>query len=183
VAAQPAEPAAPEPAPPPPSDIVGLRYDAGSVHESFAPLYMSRAFWAAQAVPALALLGWLLSKRPGTSADEHRQRAWRREKAALQAKLRAAGGDDAEFLETAAQVIRLETALATGQEAASIDAAAALASRKVDAKTVEGIERIFSARAHLLYAGGNGGSARLSPEERRGVLATIERFEKSHARR
>jgi len=183
VAAPPAEPSAPEAAPEPPSDIVGLIYEAGRVHESFAPLYMNRAFWAAQAVPALALFGWLLSKRQRTSADELRRRAWRREKAALQAKLRTASGDDAEFLETAAQVIRLETALATGQEAASIDAATALASRKVDAETAAGVERIFNARAQLLYAGGGAGSASFSAEERRAVQTSIERFEKGHARR
>ena len=177
-----AEPAAPAPEAAPPGDILGLRYDVGPAHRTFAPLYTNRLFWGAQAVPALALIGWMFSKRRRAGADEKRRRVWRREHSALKGRLRAGGGNDDEFLETAAQVIRLATAIATGREAASIDAAAALAAKPVDAETAHGVERIFSARAELLYAGGNGGSPRLSPEQRREVLETIERFEKGHAR-
>ena len=76
-------------------------------------------------------------------------------------------------------MIQWETALATDRTAGSIDAAFARASRQLDAETAEGVERIFSARAELLYAGMSGGGGRLSADERRGVLATLEKFERS----
>ena len=106
----------------------------------------------------------------------------KRQKAELLATLRARQLPDQEFLETAAQVIQADTALTLGRMVESVDAAAALASRKLDSETAEGVERIFNARAELLYAGTGGHGGSLSADERRSVMATVERFERSPAR-
>jgi hypothetical protein len=176
VAAQPAdekksEPPAPEPAA---RDILGLRYDAGGGRHSFEPLYASRGFLLAQSVPLAALCGMLLLRLRRNDAEAKR--------AGLLAKLRARELPDQDFLEAAAQVIQLDTALATGRAPGSVDAAFAQSSRKLDAETAEGIERIFGARAELLYAGAALGGARFSADERRAVLTTLEHFERSQPR-
>ncbi len=179
VAAVPAEqatppPSAPEPAPP--GDILGIRYDAGRGRHSFQPLYTTRGFWMVQAVPLAGLLALLGFKLRRHDANGKRSAAWRREKAHLLARLRVADVPEQEFIEAAARVIQLDTALATGRMAESVDAAAAQASRQLAPETAEAIERIFSARAELLYAGVSGGSEPLSPAGRRDVLAALEKF-------
>ncbi|MGB8166760.1 MAG: BatD family protein [Chthoniobacteraceae bacterium] len=173
-------PATPSPAPA--SDIVGIRYDAGGGLQSFQPLYERRGFLLAQALPLTGLLAFLVVRMRRKGEDAKRMAAAKRQKAELLARLRGRELGDQEFLETAAQVIQWETALATGHAAGSVDAAVACGSRKLDVATIDGIERIFSARAELLYAGMNEGSERLSAEERRDVLATLEKFERSPAR-
>jgi hypothetical protein len=175
--------ATPSAEPSAPPDILGLRYDEDTRRRTFAPIFANRVFLAAQAVPAAFLLGWGFIRLRRTGEEERRRRACRAERDRVLARLRGAELADAEFLETATEVIRLETALATGRAAASVDAAFALASRPVDEETARGVERIFNARAELLYAGTGGGSARLAEEERKAVLTTIERFERSHAKR
>jgi hypothetical protein len=164
-----------------PNDIFGVRYDPGRGARSFEPLYARRGFLVAQLVPLGALGVWLLLKLRRTDADAKRTASWRREKAGLLAKLRSGDLSEQEFLETAAQAIQLETALVTGHPPRSVDAPFACASRPLDAETIKGVERIFGARAELLYAGAGGGRERLSPDDRRSVLATVANFEKSHA--
>ena len=164
------------------NDILGIRYDAGRGRHSFEPLYSSRGFLLAQAVPLAGLLALLFIKLRRNDADAKRAAAWKREKVDLRAKLRGAGLSEQEFLEAAARVIQLDTALATGRPAESVDAAAARASRCLDPETAAGLERLFSARAELLYAGISGGSEQLSADERRDFLATLDKFERSLAR-
>ena len=52
----------------------------------------------------------------------------------------------------------------------------------IPTSTAEGVEKIFNARAELLYAGISGGRERLSASERRDIMATVETFERSRAR-
>lgn len=179
VASSRSDDAAPAPAAPAQQDILGLRYESGTVHRSFAPLFTRRAFLTAQAVPATILFGWVLALRLRTSASERRVKSLRGELNHWRSRLHSTGQADADFLENAAKVIRFQTALATSREVTSVDAAAALASRVLDEETKAGVERIFSTRAELLYAGPGGGGAALSAAERSAILATVERFEKS----
>ncbi|MEA3212990.1 MAG: hypothetical protein QOE70_6047 [Chthoniobacter sp.] len=168
--------------PPEPADILGLRYDAGNGRATFEPLYARRGFLLAQLIPLAALAALLLSRFWRRDPDAGRASAWRKEKALLLGKLRADELPEQEFFETAARVVQLDTALASGRTPGSIDAAAACSSRQLDAEIVNGIDRIFTARAALLYAGGETATTRLSGEERREVLANLAKFEKGHAR-
>ena len=176
-----AEPAGPKSAPGP-TDILGPRYDLGP-RESFAPLYERREFWLAQAgllAALLALVGFRIRGRP--SADAARSAAWRREKSALLAKLRRGETEHAEFFDAAARVVQIDAALATGADAAGVDAAAARALAGADEATAEVIDEIFNARAELLFAGGGRDDGRVSGDERARVLAALETLGRNHAR-
>ncbi len=187
--------AAPAPAPTPAQDpspeepakqlaedeIVGLRYELGAVRTSFAPLYARREFLLAQLVPLGALLVLVLRRALHKSEQVREMARLRREKAGLMRRLRAEAGH-AEFFDTAAHIVQLDAALATGRSAASIDAATVRESRRLDDALVEEIEAIFNARAELLYAGGGGGDGRISAGERERVLRTLEQLEKTNAR-
>ena len=98
------------------------------------------------------------------------------------ARLRGRELLDQEFLEGAARVIQLDAAMVTGRPVGSVDAAFAIASRALSPETTAGVERLFSARAELLYAGMNGGRERLSAEARRSILSTLEAYERSQTR-
>jgi hypothetical protein len=182
VAATDAPAPAAEPPPAKPSDILGLRYDRGGGRAGFEPWYRQRAFLVAQLVPLAALLGLVFAKLRRSDASARAREALRREKAAALAKVHGRELAEQDFLDAAAHVIQLETAIATGRPAGGVDAAAAIASRALDAETAAGVERIFSARAELLYAGMNGGRETLTATDRRSILETLARFERSHAR-
>ena len=176
VAATPSE-APPENKPPPPApvDILGLHYQFGAAQDSSAPLYARRGFLLAQLVPLAAVLA-LLGRRVLRRSDGAREgEALRRERAELLRRLRAEGAH-AEFFDAAARIVQLDTALATGRPASSVDAATACQSRRLDPETAEGIEAVFNARAELLYSGNAGDNARVPSDERNRVLRTIEKF-------
>ena len=121
VAALPAPPVEKKPAAP--TDILGLRYDAPTAYQSFAPLYTQRGFLLAQGIPFVALLGFLGWRlRPSPSESAHRLASLRKERATLVAKLNDKNLDHSEFFDHAARVLQIDTALATGKEAASVDA-------------------------------------------------------------
>lgn len=165
---------------PPTNDILGLRYDQGTLRESFQPIYERRAFLLAQLVPAAALLIFLVARlrRPNPRAKQIAQ--LRSAKAAAWRKLRGECSD-AEFLDAAVRFVQLETALATGQSDQAIDAAAAKASRRVDEETAAEIDELFSARAELLYAGAGGSHEQLNRRDRERLISALERFEKGNA--
>src|SRR5262249_7808294 len=147
----------PAPAAPEPSDILGIRYDAGSGHHRFEPLFRQRGFLLAQAIPLAILAVWLMRGLRRTDEQAQTVAAWRREKAAAMAKLRGRELPEQEFLDTTAHVIQLDTAMATGRRPGSVDASFAIGSRELLPATAETVERIFSARAEVLYAGASGG--------------------------
>jgi hypothetical protein len=161
------------------NDILGIRYDAGRGHTNFEPLYTRRGFLLAQLVPLVVLLGLLATKLRRTDHRASRASALRHARTPLLGKLRRGDLPDAEFLETAARVIQLDTALATGGEPASIDAAAARAAFKLDDDTTELVEKVFSDRAELLYAGAGASGPQLSAAERGRVLAALEKLAKA----
>jgi len=158
-----------------------LKYEMGTRRDSFTPLYRTRAFWLAQAVPLLgflALLGVRFLRKDETAS---RAALLRKQRAELWRKLRGLS-DEAEFFQTAARLVQIQTALMTGRPAASVDAAAARSARELDADTAAGINEIFNARDERVFAGVTSGNGRLDADTRARVFATLERFDKSHAK-
>lgn len=168
--------------PPPASDIRGLRYDAGQ-RRSFQPLSERRGFWLAQTLPlaALLLLTALRLRRAPDGAAVH-QTALRRERVALFGKLRGDGLGHAEFFDAAARVMQIDTALATGVEALTVDAAAARELAANDVEVAEVIDEVFEARAELLFAGGGRGEGAVSAESRSRVLSVLEKLGRKDAK-
>ena len=66
--------------------------------------------------------------------------------------------------------------MGTEREPASVDAASARRSRKLDDETNAGLDEIFNARAELLYAGAGPDQGTITADDRQRVLATLERF-------
>jgi hypothetical protein len=175
---------APEMKAAPPTDILGLRYEAGEARHSFAPIYLRRQFILAQGAPLIALLGllgWRLWPRGDGAA--HRLADLRRERSALLEKLRDKEIAHADFFDGAARVVQIDTALATGGDGAGVDAPAARSSARIDEATGEVIDEIFKTRAELLYAGGGGAGGHVSGAERERVLAALTDFGRSHGKR
>lgn len=173
-------PTAPEPAPPPTAptvtDILGPLDEAGP-RGSFTPLEQRPEFLRAQIAPGvvlLLLLAFRLRRRPDATAARHS--ALRREKSALLAKLRGGQMTQPEFLDAAARVAQITTALATGTDAASVDATAARALAGTDTATAEVIDEVFATRAELLFAGGGRDESRVTSDDRTRVLAALEKF-------
>lgn len=170
-----AAPTPPEPAPTT-TDILGPLDEAGP-RRSFTPLEQRPEFLRAQIVPGvvlLLLLAFRLRRRPDATAARHS--ALRREKSALLAKLRGGQMTPPEFLDAAARVAQIATALATGSDAASVDATAARALAGTDTATAEVIDEVFAARAELLFAGGSRDASRVTSDDRTRVLAALEKF-------
>jgi hypothetical protein len=165
---------------PSPADILGLRYDAGAGAGSFEPLYAMREFKLAQIAPLVVLLGLLafrLRRRPDARAV--RESALRRERAVLLGKLHRRDLEHSEFLDHAARVVQIDTALATGCDPAGVDAGTARAAGRVDAAEAEVIDDIFEARAELLFAGSGRNDGRVAEAERNRVLGMLENFGRS----
>jgi hypothetical protein len=179
-APEPPTPAA-APAPEKAKDIVGLKYEMGTRRDSFAPLYRTRAFSLAQVLPLLGFLALLgvrfLRKDEATS----RAAVLRKERAELWRKLRSES-DEAEFFQTAARLVQIQTALTNGRPDASVDATAARSARELDVETAAGITEIFNARDERIFAGVAKGDGRLDAETRSRVFTTLERLEKCHAK-
>jgi len=174
--------AEPEPPAPTANDILGPRYDAG-VRRSFEPLYEQREFWLAQGGMLVALLTLICFRvRRGPDAGAARAAGLRREKAALLAKLRGGELAHTEFYDTAARIVQIDTALATGADPAGVDAASARALAGADEATAEVIDEVFNARAELLFAGGGSGRGRVAGEERARVLEALETFGRNYAK-
>jgi len=175
---------APEKKAAPPTDILGLRYEAGEARHSFGPIYLRRQFLLAQGTPLVALLGFLGWRLwPRADGAARRLATLRRERAVLLEKLRGMEIGHAEFFDGAARVVQIDTALGTGGDGAGVDAPAALSLARVDEATAEVIDEIFKTRAEALYAGGNGGGERVSGAERERVLTALTDFGRSHGKR
>ena len=153
------------------------------MRKSFTPLFERREFWLAQAGVLAALLVLVaLRVRRGPNAEAVRSAALRREKAGLLAKLRRSEIAQAEFFDAATRVIQIDAAMATGADAAGVDASAARALAGSDEATADVIDEVFNARAELLFAGGGRDDGRLPGDERARVLAALEKIGRNHAK-
>jgi hypothetical protein len=167
--------------PPEPDDIHGVLYERGA-QKTFQPLYLRTGFWVAQSIPAVALLLFtgLRLRRPRTS-DVLRHAALRRERTSLLPKLRGRGIAQAEFFDTAARIMQIDAALASGVEADSVDADFVCAHVSSPADT-EVVNDVFNARAELHFAGGAQHEAAVSEETRARVLSAVENLGRTHAK-
>jgi hypothetical protein len=165
-----------------PTDILGPIYEKDTVTSS-VPLVERKDFWIAQAamgVSLLAFVGLRLRRQPDEAARTAAK--LRQEKAAAMAHLRDAQIGQVDFFETAARVAQIETALATGKNAGSVDAAAVHAVGALSEETRGVIDEVFSSRAELLYAGGGRSEGTVSVEERERVLGALRELERSYGR-
>ncbi|MEO8352523.1 MAG: BatD family protein [Chthoniobacteraceae bacterium] len=162
------------------SNFRGLVYETGPRESSFTPLFRQRAFYAAQLVPfgiLLALIAVRVMRRdPRVSRDAE----WRRERDHLRHTMRRTT-DAAEFYETAARAVQIQTALRTGVNPASVDADVVRARYRLDEQSTADVNEIFNARAELLYAGAGPAAHSIPPSDRERVLAAVERLLSSHA--
>ncbi len=176
------QPAQPEPQPA--RGILYIRTDAGPSHRSFEPLYRSRAFWAAQLAPLVALAGFagFLKQREKARTARARQLAvLRRERQALWRTLERSDTSYAAFVDAAARCIQIDTAFFTGENPSAVDAEAACASRPVTEATSSAIGSIFSDREAICYAGVATGTATVPPGKRAQVLAALKEFDHAPA--
>ncbi len=170
------------PSTPPPADILGPRYQFGTVRKSFTPLHRQRIFWLAQTVPLAGLLAFAGFRFLRKSEREKRIAELRREALRAGQQVRRADSD-AGLYDAAARLVQIETALATGVDPSTVDAPAARASAPLDEETAGDIERIFEARAERLYAGTAADAGTVVPAERERVVAAVERFRRSHEKK
>ena len=177
--------ASPQPsATPAPSDILYIRTDGAHWGESFEPNYRGGAFWLAQLAPLAALLafaGFQIRRIRQGDVRARKAAEWRREKADALRTVRRESTDDAEFFDAAVRCLQLETAIRTGREPATVDAAEAVGSRDLDSQTAARVHALFAARAEARYAGIGAGGHTLSPERRAEILETISLFDRSRA--
>ncbi len=177
-ASTPANSAPPTPRPTPrEQDILYQLTDRPATAQSFAPIYMKRSFWLAQALPLLALLGfigWRL--RQARLADRSAQRLARlqQEAAELQRGLRRNGFTPREYLANAARTVQVKTALARELDPNQVDAATAASVFHLDEERRGRLRELFHESDELRYSGTGNGEKSFSPEKRREILELIE---------
>jgi hypothetical protein len=150
-------------------DIAGLRREFGS-RQTFAPLHRRTGFWVINGAAALLLAGLIGARCLRVDPAKARAAALRRERDALLQQVRAGR----EVWTNAVRVLQLETSLATGLEAACVDAEAVRQAKPSDAATLAGIAEIFEMRDALVFAGGTQAEVKTAQHER--VMKTLEAF-------
>jgi len=147
---------------------------------SFAPLYTRPAFWTAQFVPFLALIGfagWKIGRAKIGNREARRTAALQHEAAELMHKLRRNAAPPGEYYAEASRVVRLKTALASGSGGLDpnvVDAETAADTFKLNSDSRDQLRRLFEQSDEWQYSGAHNGPAKISPENRREVLELIE---------
>ena len=163
-----------------PQDILYQLTDRGRAMESFAPIYTRRFFWAAQLIPLLALLGfvvWKIRKAKISNREAQRMAALHHEAAELMHRLRRNDALPREYYAEASRVVRVKTALASasrGIDPNIVDAETAADTFKLNSDERDQLRRLFEQSDEWQYSGAHNGPGRISPENRREVLELIE---------
>ena len=147
--------------------------------QSFTPIFLRPTFWAAQAVPLLALIGffgWKARRRRLANREGLRRTAWEQESADLQKKLRR--GDEApdEYFAGAQRVVQLKTALARRVDPNTVDAETAVASFSLDDEKRERLRELFRRGDELRYSGRQNGHGAADEQTRHQVLALLDQL-------
>jgi BatD DUF11 like domain len=175
-------PAAAQPtASPQPQDILYQLNEHGRWDQKFTPVAMNPAFWAAQAMPFLGLIGffgWEMRRRRFADREEQRRAAWEHETAELQRKLRR-GEDPADrYFAEAMRLVQLKTALAAspngGIEPGSVDAETALAAFELSEEKRAQMRELFRRSDELRYSGRQNGNGVVAEQTRLEVLDLID---------
>lgn len=145
--------------------------------ESFTPLFARPAFWWAQGIPLLVLLGligWQLRKRHLSDREAQRREALQHEAAALQRSLRRDDVSPEDYFSRASRAVQLKTALARNLDPNLVDAELAAATFQTDENTRNRLRRLFEKSDEARYSGTGNGIRLLPPETRHEVLDLIE---------
>jgi len=178
IAAQPAAPAqaATTAVPATPQDILYQLTERGRV-QSFTPLYVRPAFWMAQLIPLLALLGlagWKIRQARIGNREARRIAALQHEAAELMRKLRRNDVSPREYYAEASRIVRVKAALARNTDPNTIDAETAADTFGLNEDSRERLKRLFEQSDEWQYSGAHNGSERISPENRHDVLELLE---------
>ncbi|HEU5245904.1 MAG TPA: BatD family protein [Candidatus Udaeobacter sp.] len=185
-----AQPAAPTPATgtarPPvqaaakPQDILYQLTEPPKKAESFAPVYTRPAFWTAQLIPLLALIGfagWKVRRARVNNREAQRIAALQHEATDLMHKLHRNDVSPREYYAEASRVVRVKAALASGHRGIDpnmVDAETAAETFKLNSDSRDRLRRLFEQSDEWQYSGTYDGPGRISPESRREVLQLIE---------
>src|SRR5882757_9088120 len=163
-----------------PQDILYQLTEPSRTVGTFEPLYMRRAFWAAQSLPLAALLvfaGWKIRRARLDDREARRIGALQHEAAELMHKLRRDDTPPREYYAEASRVVRLKAALASrsrGIDPNAVDAETAAETFKLDTDSRDRLRRLFEQNDEWQYSGTHNGPGSISPENRRDVLELIE---------
>jgi hypothetical protein len=174
-AAASAAPSPPQPAAKP-ADILYQVNERPARLQSFRPLYLQPAFWAAQIPPLLGLIGFVgIKLRQRRRGDERAARtaAWQREVSELMRRLRQSRESASQYFADASRAVQLKAALARGLDPNSVDLDTAAAAFNLDEPARTQLRQLFERRDEMRYSGGSA-NGELSDDKRRGILYFIE---------
>ena len=169
--------AAATPAPKLEQDILYQLTDRPARGQSFTPIYQRRAFWLAQLLPLLALIGFLAFRiRRIRLGDRDAQRLARlqQETSEVQRRLRREDVAPQEYVADASRTVQLKTALARKIDPNSVDADLAAAVFQLDEDKRTRLRQLFQESEEMRYSGGRNGGHTISPEKRREILDLVE---------
>ncbi|MEP6975304.1 MAG: BatD family protein [Spartobacteria bacterium] len=161
-------------------DILYQLTDHGRWDASFTPVFAQPVFWAAQALPFFALVGffgWEMRRRRLENRAGLRREAWERETAELQRKLRQTDTAPDKYFAEALRVVQLKTALAPGSrglEPNAVDAETAVAAFNLPDEKRDRLRELFRRSDELRYSGRQNGHGTIAEQTRREVLDLIE---------
>jgi hypothetical protein len=163
-----------------PQDILYQLTELPTKAESFAPIYTRNVFWAAQALPLLALIGfagWKIRRARIDNREAQRIAALQHEAADLMHKLHRNDVSPREYYAEASRVVRVKAALASGNRRIDpnmVDVETAAETFKLNSDSRDRLRRLFEQSDEWLYSGAHNGPGRVSEENRREVLELIE---------
>src|SRR5437868_5331955 len=145
--------------------------------QSFTPLFARRAFWLAQLIPLVALLGflaWKIRVAHLNNREAQRRQALQHEAAEIQRSLRREDVAPEEYFSRASRAVQLKTALVRNVDPASVDADLAAAAFGMDEATRNRLRRLFEKSDEARYSGSGNGIRLLPAETRNEVLELID---------
>src|SRR6266576_44328 len=182
--AQPGSPtpatAAAAPATTKPQDILYQLTERPKAAQSFAPFYARQAFWTAQLIPLLALIGfigWKIRQARIDNREARRIAALQHEATELMRKLHRSDASPREYFAEASRVVRVKAALAAGGrriDPNTVDVDTAADTFRLNGDSRERLRRLFEQSDELQYSGAHNGPGKISSEDRRDVLELIE---------
>jgi len=163
-----------------PQDILYQLMERPKAAQSFAPFYARRAFWTAQLIPLLALMGfigWKIRQARIDNREARRIAALQHEATELMRKLHRSDASPREYFAEASRVVRVKAALASASRRIDpnmVDVDTAADTFRLNGDSRERLRRLFEQSDELQYSGAHNGSGKISPENRRDVLELIE---------
>lgn len=159
-----------------PQDILYQMADFGRAR-SFTPLYARPAFWMAQLIPLLGLLGvagWKLRQTRINNREAQRIAQLQHEAADLMRSLRRDNSSPQEYFSQASRAIQVKTALARNVDPNVVDEEVAAKTFTLDENERAQLRRLFARSDELRYSGEQNGSGTISQQDRQTILELIE---------